>query len=69
MEVLGTWEMQNICVAGYPESLLDCRSFTKKEVFLILSVALFAIRRMKTFSTFSSHVFLQGNSGMPSCSP
>jgi len=41
----------------------------KKEVFLILSVALFAIRRMKTFSTFSSHVFLQGNSGMPSCSP
>ena len=41
----------------------------RKEVFLILSIALFAIRRRKTFNTSSSHVFLQGNSGMPSCSP
>ena len=49
MEVMGTWEMQNICVVGYSE-LLDCRSFTKKEAFHILSAALFVIRR-KTFST------------------
>jgi len=41
----------------------------KKEVFLILSIALSATRRRKTFNTSSSHVFLQGNSGMPCCSP
>jgi len=41
----------------------------KKEVFLILSIAHSAIRRRKPFNTSSSHVFLQGNFGMPCCSP
>ena len=39
----------------------------KKEVFLILSVALYDQEEKIQHS--SSHVFLQGNSGMPSCSP
>ena len=39
----------------------------KKEVFLILSVALYDQEEKIQHS--SSHVFLHGNSGMPSCSP
>ena len=39
----------------------------RKEVFLILSVALYDQEEKIQHS--SSHVFLQGNSGMPSCSP
>ena len=50
VEDLGAREMQNICVVGYSE-LLDCRSFTKKEAFHILSTALFVIMRRETLST------------------
>jgi hypothetical protein len=30
MEVLGTWEVQNLCLAGNPKSLLDCGPLAEK---------------------------------------
>jgi len=69
VEVVGAREMQNIFVVDHSESLLDCRPFTKKEASHILSAALSATRKRKTFSTSSLPVFLRGNFGLPFYSP
>jgi len=68
LEVLGTREVQDICMARHSEPLLDSRPLRKKEDCNILNGVCSVTRRRKQSNTYSPHVFLQDNSRIPSCS-
>jgi len=53
LEILGTRQMQDLHLVGYPQQMLDCRPATEKKDSLIQPNALYVTKKVKQFNISS----------------